>query len=485
MSRKYKIILIFIISVFLISVIGINLKQPRILKADNAVPSSYLLNDDIYSFAADNNRFYFVSKDLNEKVSLISCFDANSKTFVASYSASYLYDACACDGSSLYLARNDSDKMSVTIEKCSTDTIGEKEYFQVESTKFNNKNLLNSNSLAVDADGTIFILDGTGKIYALSLDDGPTNVGNDTFNFIKTNFSHTAVYATTLSNKIITFKSDNNYEGIENSCLDAISFNYNFVSDNLMISTYGGVYEINIDTNTITYLFNTQSDYGGEFACELDDKILTVSKESNLSLLDLENNEVSELSLNGDIINLCGNNNIAVVLTNFEGTKYIKVLQMEDFKINTKPDDDDPDDNIDDVSDIGITSGIHEFNLKDYIITNVDLGTTIAVFKSNISYQDYSLVFKNYLGKVVTSGNLGTGARAIFSKGDKTYEFTFVVAGDLTGEGNSNSRDISLLTNYLLGEESLEGVYLKAADLNNDGEVNTLDLFLLNKEINS
>lgn len=251
-----------------------------------------------------------------------------------------------------------------------------------------------------------------------------------------------------------------------------------------MISTYGGVYGINTDTNTITYLFNIQSDYGGELACGLGDKILTVLKESNLSLLDLENNEVSELSLNGDIINLCGNNNIVVVLTNFEGTKYIKILQIEDFKVDTNPDDD-SNDNVDDSSDIGITSDIHEFNIKDYIITNVDLGTTIAVFKSNISYPNYSLAFKNYLGKVITSGKLGTGAKAIFSKNDKTYEFTFVVAGDLTGEGNSNSRDISLLTNYLLGEESLEGVYLKAADLNNDGEVNALDLLLLNKKINS
>ena len=485
MLRKHKMILTFIIAVFLISIIGINLKQPRILKADNAISSNYLLNNDIYSFAADNNRFYFVSKDLNEKVSLISCFDANNKTFVASYKTSYLYDACACDGSSLYLARNDSTKNNITIEKYSTDIIGEKEYFQFDSTKIKGKNLLNSNSLAVDADGTIFIVDNLGAICLLPVDGVPIDVKGDSFNFIGSNFSHTAVYATTLSNKIVTFKSDNNYKCIENSCLDAISFSYNFISDNLMVSTYGGVYEINTDTNTISYLFNIQGDYGGELACELDDKILTVSKESNLSLLDLENNKVSELLLNGDIINLCGNNNIAVVLTNFEGTKYIEILQIEDFKINTKPDDDDPSDNIDGVSDIGITSDIHEFNMKDYTIMNVDLGTTIAVFKSNISYQDYILAFRNYLGKEIKSGKLGTGARAIFSKGDKTYEFTFVVAGDLTGEGNSNSRDISLLTNYLLGEESLEGVYLKAADLNNDGEVNALDLLILNKKINS
>ena len=140
---------------------------------------------------------------------------------------------------------------------------------------------------------------------------------------------------------------------------------------------------------------------------------------------------------------------------------------------------------MDDISDIGITSGIYEFNLRDYIITNVDLETTISAFKNNISYKDYNLIFKNYLGKEIKSGKLGTGARAIFSKGDKTYDFTFVVAGDLTGEGNSNSRDISLLTNYLLGEENLAGVYLKAADLNNDGEVNALDLLILNKKINS
>ncbi len=485
MLRKHKMILIFMIAMFLISIIGINFKQPKILKADNAVSSSYILNDDIHSFATDNNRFYFVSKDLDKKVSLVSCFDANSKTFVASCKTSYLYDACDCDGSSLYLAKNDLTKNNITIEKYSTDIIGEKEYFHFDSTKVPNRNLLNSSSLAVDSNGTIFIVDNSGAISLLPVDGAPVVIEGNSFNFIRSNFSHTAVYATTLSNKILTFKSDNNYKCIENFCPDEISFSYNFINDNLMISTYGGVYKINIDANTISYLFNIESDCGSEMVCELDDKILTVSKESNLSLLDLENNKVSEFSLNGDIINLCGNNKIAIALTNVEGIKYIKTLQIEDFKINTKPNDDDSEDNMDDISDIGITSGIYEFNLRDYIITNVDLETTISAFKNNISYKDYNLIFKNYLGKEIKSGKLGTGARAIFSKGDKTYDFTFVVAGDLTGEGNSNSRDISLLTNYLLGEENLAGVYLKAADLNNDGEVNALDLLILNKKINS
>lgn len=173
MSRKHKMILIFMTAALLISVIGINLKQPKILKADNAVSSNYLLNDDIHSFAADNNRFYFVSKDLDKKVSLISCFDANSKTFVASSQISYLYDACACDGSSLYLARNDSTKNNITIEKYSTDIIGETEYFQFDTTRVNNKNLLNSNSLAVDTDGTIFIVDNSGAICLLPFDGAP------------------------------------------------------------------------------------------------------------------------------------------------------------------------------------------------------------------------------------------------------------------------------------------------------------------------
>ena len=64
----------------------------------------------------------------------------------------------------------------------------------------------------------------------------------------------------------------------------------------------------------------------------------------------------------------------------------------------------------------------------------------------------------------------------------KTYVIT--VCGDVTGEGNVNSRDVTLLHKYLCGNAELDGAYLKAADFNLDGEADNRDLVLISRQKN-
>lgn len=149
---------------------------------------------------------------------------------------------------------------------------------------------------------------------------------------------------------------------------------------------------------------------------------------------------------------------------------------------NLKIDDIDPDPIKDDL----LKSDLYNIDSQTHIITGIDQGTTIKEFKNNILYntEKYSIHFINYSNSVVTSGTVGTNMKVVLKENDKSKcEYTIVIYGDLTGEGNINSRDTNALLNYLLGKTSLSGPYLLAADINHDNEVNTLDLLLLERYI--
>ena len=74
--------------------------------------------------------------------------------------------------------------------------------------------------------------------------------------------------------------------------------------------------------------------------------------------------------------------------------------------------------------------------------------------------------------------------KVMLKSGNKIdYEYKIVIYGDVTGEGNINSRDITALFNHLLGKESLIGSYLIASDVNHDNIVDNADLLLIERYI--
>ena len=81
------------------------------------------------------------------------------------------------------------------------------------------------------------------------------------------------------------------------------------------------------------------------------------------------------------------------------------------------------------------------------------------------------------------NSNVGTAMRAVFENADTSYSFELAVIGDITGEGNMNSRDLTELMEYLVGSLSFDGVYADAADLSGDGIVDVIDLALLKRKI--
>ena len=81
----------------------------------------------------------------------------------------------------------------------------------------------------------------------------------------------------------------------------------------------------------------------------------------------------------------------------------------------------------------------------------------------------------------MTSGKIKTGQRVTLNN----EEYAVAVMGDLTGEGNVKSNDVSKLMGYFVNTYNLSGAYFKAADFNLDGSVNNKDLVLISRKAES
>lgn len=130
---------------------------------------------------------------------------------------------------------------------------------------------------------------------------------------------------------------------------------------------------------------------------------------------------------------------------------------------------------------LNVSSSVYEIDYDNKLIF-ISQNSTIAQLKANISYGDLSPNFFDYNNNVKTSGNIGTGASVrFFYNGLEESAYTFILLGDLTGEGNVNTRDKSLMKNYLLGKTSFEYYTSVAADCNNDETIDTIDLLKIAK----
>ena len=138
------------------------------------------------------------------------------------------------------------------------------------------------------------------------------------------------------------------------------------------------------------------------------------------------------------------------------------------------------DDSSKDAPDNSFSLSSEKYDLSgDEII--IDSGTTVAAFRSDISLSGGSAQFYDTDEKTTTSGQLGSGCSVCFTGGGIQRRYRFIVKGDLTGEGNINSRDETTLCAVLLGEKSTDEIILSAADMNGNRAADAGDLVLLRK----
>lgn len=110
---------------------------------------------------------------------------------------------------------------------------------------------------------------------------------------------------------------------------------------------------------------------------------------------------------------------------------------------------------------------------NEYLL--IQQGQTFATLYKFLYLDKSELTVKKQDGNYITEGKLGTGMTAQF----KGMTYKIAVYGDITGEGNVNSRDLKALMEHLSGKTPLSDIYFTAADIDKDGILSTKDLLAL------
>ncbi len=108
---------------------------------------------------------------------------------------------------------------------------------------------------------------------------------------------------------------------------------------------------------------------------------------------------------------------------------------------------------------------------------SVSAGTTVTMLLDALGLESSKITIEKADGTAVTSGKLGTGMIVL---ADGTPYFV-TVNGDLTGEGNVNSRDLDAVMKHLTKEKLLTDIFASAADLDKDKTITTKDLLALSR----
>lgn len=371
-------------------------------------------------------------------------------------------------------------------------------------------------------------------------DTGLTKNGQ-TFHTVATDISKNYLYALDDSNNMLRYSVNSDTYKLETPSSEIKTSSFKFLTDNIFVTSDGYICTLNgtdfkLDSKVkiAAELKNYPTCVTGGFdessiLAKTDDRIISRIRCSDGAITGkIELNEnILALSTSGEKIIAVTGSNLPQNITLIDETSVTEVIPPEpetpgesggnqggdgDNKDETEDgnegnentgetgdsnpgsetggsdsDKDNPEENpSDETDDDSITSGIHQIDLENHIISEIPAGTTFAEFKNNLIFNGYSLVFKDANGNVKTgnSTKIGTGYTVTFVKdGAEKESFKLIVQGDVTGTGTLTSRDISAFVNYLLGKANLDGLYLQAADLNGDGEPDVIDLFAMYKSL--
>ena len=257
-----------------------------------------------------------------------------------------------------------------------------------------------------------------------------------------------------------------------------VSSPLSFVDNSTLSDAQGRIYTLSGDSIRLSMTI----DSGGlcSSACRIDDH-LYYPQGNTVYCYDASGSKTAYLTLNSDIIGVYA----------FEGSINVlddtfcvsRIMPSEFIPLITPTEEDDSDAEHAAPRVRGrIGSETYTVDFDTMRIAGIPSPTTFAVFKKNMSYDGYSVrLFRD--GRELSGGRVGTAMCAVFESDSDSLTFELSVVGDITGEGNVNSRDLTELMEYLVGSLYFDGVYAMAADLSDDGAVDALDLAMLKREI--
>lgn len=315
----------------------------------------------------------------------------------------------------------------------------------------------------VTADNEDVTVHTNSKDYCFSIDDeiiGITSFDSVlTFLCIDDNGDDSYIYSV----RIYDLKSEHFY---------SFATNYKSVRKDIVFTAddKGTVYLLDSYTKRTLYCYNAE---GNNFniSCPAEIKQMMYTSENDVLLFTFSGVYVIEDNVSEKISDItpvtpCKYSGSGII-TDDENTQYrycdgvFDVMVPETTAANTE------------ITDVDSDTIIAIDEEKSYLY--ISAGTTFAkLYKAlGIARDELSVVKTD--GSTVNSGKLGTGMTAAYNNA----RFYLIIFGDLTGEGNINSRDLKLLMKHLTGEALLSEVYAEAADLDKDGTLTTKDLLML------
>ena len=271
----------------------------------------------------------------------------------------------------------------------------------------------------------------------------------------------------------------------------SVSVPVTWFSDNLLSDSSGKVYRI--QNSSCNLLFTASADFGKTTPCIIDDVVYYPVGKQIYGYRITNGEKLSEISLSDSIIGLYAyrgkvyavSDSVSPVVAEIRPDEFtdltLKQPSPQQNNASPSPDNNNADGNSSD-PDYIISSSVYRIDYDSYRISNIPAGTTFAQLKQNITHNGYNMsLYRD--GSQKEYGNCGTAMTVVFDSDRAKYTFELSVIGDITGEGNVNSRDHTRLMEYLIGSYWFNGVYLLSADLSGDGVVDVKDLALLHRMI--
>ena len=437
-------------------------------------------------------------------IAVISCFVINSSAYqYTSYSFSPNDIKVFCDNYGAYIASTDGNQLyiektspqsfsrtltlpyqisdyHIALDQATAVCIDELNHQTVIFFYDIDNDILDSFSIASYIDRTnMGYAANNGGVYLC--DSNSPNIVNRYSYAVKREY----YYEISTSVSCITQDGSGNIYAVSGNCLyrldpaslvslsgDTVDQYVRFLTDDMLIDLSGWV--LSISSGAASRLFRVED--AGCFGAVIGNRCYLAAG-STVFRYDLNGNRTGFCELNASVVSLCCVSDSILAFTAENGIRMNELSDGDFTTIQTADNNSGSNNNNAENSAGGITSDVYRIDYEHGMIYDIPPKTTVSAFKSNIHYDSYGLTL--YQDNTVRkSGNLATAMTADFSSGN-SYWFELSVNGDVTGEGNVNTKDSNALMDYLLGSWSLSGAYLYSADLNFDGTIDLLDMVLL------
>lgn len=105
-----------------------------------------------------------------------------------------------------------------------------------------------------------------------------------------------------------------------------------------------------------------------------------------------------------------------------------------------------------------------------------------ALINTNLTMEFYNVQNE----QLEDDENIGTGSKLILKDelGETVYEYTFIIYGDVNGDGEINSLDVLIIQKHILEIKEITGIFLKSGNTSKNGELpSALDVLKIQKHI--